>query len=148
MADSIKALEYAEQNLGVHEVYGEAKAARDTLQNVIDNLIGARFKKREWESVLADREMELVIEERGKHPEFSATAMDAHMKRIKHTDEKCKNLRIEIAGHTNAIDALEHSKTMAEYDIKIAVARLQELGGYLEYLAAVKQHQARNASEA
>jgi hypothetical protein len=148
MAESLKALHYAEQELGVHTVYAEAIQARDELEKALDGLIGARLKKRAYESQLADREMELIAEARGKHPDMPVTRMDAHMKEVKHTDSKCRDLRDEISGCSSAIDAYETTKSIAEANIKIAAARLQELGGYFEYLAAIKQQQAHNASDA
>jgi uncharacterized protein YhaN len=146
MADSVKALNYAEDFLGVHKVYQEAISARQKLDKTLDALVGARYRKRELESSLVDREMELISEQRGIHPEFSATAMDAHMKRIKNADDDYREIREQISATTSTIDSLESNKTVDEVDIKIAVARLQELGGYFEYLAVIKQQQAHDAS--
>lgn len=148
MADSIKALHYAETNLGVHKVYEEAQTARNKLKLVLDEIVKARSKKRDLESQLVDREMVLVSEERGKHPDFSATAMEAHMRRVKNDDDDCRELREMIASTASSIDRGEAAKVMAEVDIKIAASRLEELGGYLQYLAAVKNAQANDANDA
>ena len=141
MADPKKALDYAEQVLGVHSVYEEAKAARVELQSALDSLTGARMRKREYESALADREFELVTEERGKHPDMSVSGMEAHMRRIKNEDDACRELREQLMMVSAQIDAYETSKALAEADIKITASRLQELGGYLEFLAVIKRQE-------
>jgi hypothetical protein len=49
---------------------------------------------------------------------------------------------------TGDVEGLEFDKAIHEADIKIAVARMQELGGYFAYLAAVKESEiARLARE-
>lgn len=146
MAEGSQGIAYAEQQLGVHSVYSDARLARANLQAAIDEIYKARFKKREAEVQLTDREMEVAAEAWAAHPDFSAAKMDQHLKVAKHNDPKCRELREVIFDATSRIEAQDTSRVMYENDLKIAVSRLQELGGYLHYLAAIKQ--AHTASKA
>jgi hypothetical protein len=67
--------------------------------------------------------------------------MDQHMKVAKQVDPRCRELRKEIFDATSRIEAQETSRVGYEADLKIAVSRLNELGGYLTFLAALKNSQ-------
>lgn len=146
MAEGSQGIAYAEQQLGVHSVYSDARLARANLQAAIDEIYKARFKKREAEVALTDREMELAQEEWAANPQYSAAKMDQHMKVAKQTDPRCRELRKEIFDASSRIEAQDTSRVMYENDLKIAVARMHELGGYFAYLAAIKT--ANTASKA
>jgi hypothetical protein len=133
-----RALAYVEQ-LGVHQVYNDAQLKRSELDKVFDELATLRDKKREDETLLTDREMELLAEERGKHPDHSQAAMDRHLKVVHWSDEQCRALRGQLAQVSGEIDGLQYDRDMLETDIKIAVARLHELGGFLTFMAAIKE---------
>lgn len=147
MADSLKSVTYAEVELGVHKVYESAQLFRDQLENALSEITALRDRKRNLDSALVDREMMLLIDVRGKHPDVSEAAVERMMKQAKNDDDEHREIREQINAVLRKIDDAEAMKVVAEVDIKIAVSRLQELGGYLEYLAAVKQHQARDANE-
>jgi hypothetical protein len=133
-----RALKYAEDTLGVHVVHDSAVAARDALDKVLTELGQARDARRSLSEQVADREIELLMSERGKHPEMSAAAMDKHLKVAYHVDEQLRHVRGLLRAKTEEIEGLEYDVQMYEHDIKIAVARMHELGGYMVYLAAVK----------
>lgn len=147
MAESLKAVTYAEVDLGVHKVFESAQIFREHLEDALRQISELRDRKRNLDSALVDREMMLLIEERGKHPDVSEAAIERLMKLAKNNDDEHREIREQINAVLRKIDDAETMRLMAETDIKIAVSRLQELGGYLEYLAAVKQHQARDANE-
>jgi hypothetical protein len=133
-----RALAYA-QSLGVDTVYDELLTKRGELDQCLTELATLRDKKREDEILLQDREMEILADERGRHPDHSQAAMDRHLKLVHWSDEKCRSLRAQLAQVSADIDGLQYDRDMLETDIKIGVARLQELGGYLQYLASIKQ---------
>lgn len=147
MADPLESLKYAEEKLGVNEVYESTTALRAELEEVGNDLVALRDRKRDLDSKLTDREVLLGIEERGVHPDFSATAMEAHMKRVKNNDDEHREIREQIQFVLRGIDTAEFKRSLIEVDIKIAVSRLQELGGYFQFLAAIK-NQAQLASKA
>lgn len=135
----LKALKYAEDNLRVHGVYHDAKAAREMLDGLLTELSEARDRKRELELQLHDREMQVAAAEYGKHPDMAQTRMDKHLKQALSQDAGWRELRNAISKMTGEIEGLDYDRLIIDADIKIAVARLQELGGYFTYLAAIKQ---------
>jgi len=145
VAEPAKGISYAEDQLGVHRVYKDATFARTNLQAAVDEIYKARLRKREAEAALVDREMELAQEEWAAHPDYSAAKMDQHMKVAKHVDPICREHRRAIFDAITRMEAQDTSRVLYEKDIAIAVSRLTELGGYLNYLAAIKQ--AHNAQE-
>lgn len=134
-----KGVAYAEDQLGVHLIHESAKIARKEFDAVSRGIADKKTRKRELESRIQDREMELAEEERIKHVDMSQAAMERKLKVVFHNDRELRILR-NVLLETNAeIDLAEYELRGIEADIKIAVARLQELGGYLNYLAAIKQ---------
>lgn len=145
----LKGVRYAEDELNVHRIFEECVQAREKLDGILTDLSERRDKRRSAEEELRDREYEVAAEEWSKNPDFSATKMDQHLKRVRHMDPICHDLRQQVADSTSDIEGLEYDKAIAETDIKIAVARMHELGGYLYYLAAIKAAEtARNTREA
>lgn len=130
---------YAEEDLGVHEILAGVLDARDKLdKEVLTVLADARDQKRKAEQDLDDRETDLLIAERGKHSDISATALKEHMKVILYKDAEWKRLRDLVRTLTDQIDGAEVDRKLRERDIEIGCARMVELGGYLNYLAAAK----------
>lgn len=135
---SARAIKYAEDQLGVHAVYEQAQANRAVLDKLLAELDKAQDDKRRLAEEIADREAELLIEERGKHSDMSAAAFDQHTKSAKRKDPELKKLREAFNGSLSEIQGLEYDVDMAKVEIRIACSRMEELGGYLNYLAAVK----------
>lgn len=134
-----KALKYAEDGLGVHSVYESAVTSHKEYGEVLDQLSTIRSRKRTLEEELGEREVDILIEETSKHPSMSATAMKDHSKKAIQKDAQSKALRHELIEVSNEIDRLESRKAILEQEVRIQVARLNELGGYLQYLYIVKQ---------
>lgn len=134
-----KGLDYAENVLGVNRVYDEALEFRKELDSILTDLAAMRDKRRETESMLNDREQMVAADEWGKHPDMAVTRMEKHLKSALSNDDETRELREQLAKVVSDIEGLEFDRQIKETDIKIAVSRLQELGGYLNYLAAIKQ---------
>lgn len=135
----MKGLKYAEDTLGVHKVHADALAARNTLDQILTDLSTARDRKRDLEYRLSDTEMEIAAEEYGKHPDMAQTRMDKHLKQAYFQNDSWRELREQISGVTGEIEGLEYDRAVAEVDIKIAVSRMTELGGYFHYLVQLKR---------
>lgn len=142
-SDGRKALDYAEKELGVHVVYQTAVEARQKLDAILTDLSNARDRKRDTEARLMDAELEVANNEWAKHPDMAVTRMEKHLKTALAQDDTVRELREQVARAASDIDGLEMDKLMSETDIRIAVARLQELGGYFHYLAVIKQQAAK-----
>lgn len=138
MSSGLKALEYAEQQLGVHEVHVEAQVLGETLKVILQSLVNMRSKKRNLEDQVTEQEMVIASEEWGKHPDMSAARMESHLKVAKQKDPILRELREQLRGLAFDMDTAESERTACEADMRTAVGRLHELGGYFQYLAAVK----------
>lgn len=135
-----KALVYAENDLGVHKVYEESQAAHGYLVQAREQLAAKHAHKRDLVDRLTDREMVVASDERGKHPDMSQAGMDKHVKVAYNADGDIRTYRDQIRALLFEIDVLEQDISNIEYKIKIALARMNELGGYFNYLAVVKNH--------
>jgi len=138
VSPALKALYYAERDLGVNMVYEQAVASRNTLDELLNKLSEKRDNKRLAESQLEDKMMETAMIERGRHAEMSEAGMTRHLKTAYAVDKDIKEWRQAILFLTNDIEGLEYDKAILETDIKIAIARMTEMGGYLQYLAVIK----------
>jgi hypothetical protein len=144
-----KAIDYAEEELGVHRVHETALTARANLDRILTSLSEARDARRDLESRIQDREMEVSSDERGKHPEMSDAAMGRHLKVVYNQDDNLRELREQLNKVIGDIEGFDYDRAIEESDIKIAVGRMNELGGYFAYLAAIKlSNQAKSANTA
>lgn len=142
-----KALDYA-LGLGLNSAYETAVESRNELEEVLADLSKARDKRRELEAARHNREMDVLQIEGGVHPEMSVAALERHLKVAYHNDSILIELRLQLSELTSRIDSLELAKQISETDIKIAIARLTELGGYFQFAAVIKNaSEARKASE-
>lgn len=135
---SNRSIEYAEQKLGVHSQNNEAREYLALLDSVIALLIEARSTRRGIEDQLADLEIDIQVDETSRHPSTSATALKEHLKVAIRKHEGHANLRSSLLAAQNQVDRLELDRSRIENHLKVSVARLAELGGYLQYLAAIK----------
>lgn len=143
-----KSLDYAE-SLGLNSVYDQACVSRDRLDETLTELAELRDKKRALEARKTDLEMEVSISEHGKHHDLSQAALDRHLKAVYWKDPELTKVRSELLQLTNDIEGREYDVDLHNTDIKIAVSRLHELGGYFQFMAVIKQAaQIRKASEA
>lgn len=143
-----KSLNYAE-TLGLNSVYDHAQERHKHLIVLQDRLAKARAEKRDLEAAKVNKEMEVAEEEYSKHTDMSATAMKEHLKAVFHKNDDLRNVRENLLEEQYVIDQLEFEIEQINIDIKIAVSRLNELGGYFQFMAVVKQaHEARKAREA
>lgn len=139
------ALTYAEQTLGVHSVYEQAEKALALLDEKLGELDVAQDDRRAIDDDILIKEMDLSVLERGRHPDHSEAALTRHLKEVLHKDETLRQLRV-IRRHKQAeVSGLELDIEHTKYSIKVKVARMEELSGYLTYLAAVKNAESKTA---
>ena len=136
---AVKALKYAEDQLGVNQVYADALKSRMNLVSTLALLASARDRKRDLDFRLHDTEMMVAADEYGKHPDMAQTRMDKHLKQALSNTDDWRELREQLSSVTGEIETLEYERVNIEADIKIAVSRMNELGGYFQYLAEIKR---------
>ena len=135
---SAKALQYAEDVLGVHAVYAEVQDQVQRLDDLLGELDKARDARRLLEDEHADREVELIHEKRSAHPSMSDTRFKSEFKGWERTDGKLRELRGKLATVNADIQGLDYDLEITRARIRVGSSRMEELGGYLNYLAAVK----------
>ena len=133
-----KAIVYAEDELGVHEVFKEVVEELNALEVTLQELDKAQALRRELDEKYADREVELVHEMRGIHPSMTDTRFKSEWRGWERSDVKLRDIRIELMKVKGDISTLEVKVEVSRSIIKAGCARMEQLGGYLNYLAAVK----------
>lgn len=131
-------MRYAE-NMGVHAVYEAAQEARRRWEQARNDLAVLRSERRNIDQRLTDREFEILSDERGRNPASSVAALERQVKSLVNSDAVHRAMRHEHDRLSSDIEATETVVHMAKIDIEIATARMQELGGYLSYLAELKR---------
>jgi hypothetical protein len=135
------AVTYAEVELGVHEAYNEALRTLNESRVYGDTIVNYRDKIREIEARIAYREVQIMDDEWTKHPEMAVTRMDKHVKAAQLKDEELQELHSSLRTIKRMLDESELAKAGFEGMVRIESARMIELGGYLQYLAAAKTAQ-------
>lgn len=137
-----KARTYAENELGVHEIYQTAQDANGEMIDLQVTLLGVKDQRRKITEEMADREVDIWRELRGKNPELSATALDAKAKQERRVDTMMQDLRRGLLDAQRQEDKLEQDIKAKQNRINSANARMVELGGYLNFLTMVWQQDA------
>lgn len=138
----MNAVEYAETTLGVHTAYTRAGELHDELvQRQLELETALKVKRVKVES-LESKQYETTSELRAVHSDLSDTAFNREVKGWLFNDAKVRAARSDLAVVTSNVEYLEHRVRAVEFDLKIEIARMHELGGYFEYLAAAKNAQA------
>lgn len=133
-----RAIRYAENKLGVHEVWENLQKYLQDLDETLADLDKAQDRRRQLDESYADREVELIGEKRGVHPSMSDTRFKSEMKIWEREDSKLSDLRVGLNSVRSQIQGLEYDLEMVKARIKANSSRMEELGGYLNYLAAVR----------
>jgi hypothetical protein len=137
-SDALKALKYAEDNLGVHTVFEETVEFVEGLDKLLGDLDKAQDLRRQLNEDYADREVELTHEMRGAHTNMSDTRFKSEYKGWERTDAKLREIRTELHKVQSEIQGIEYDVEVVRARIKTGCARMEQLGGYLHYLAVVK----------
>lgn len=137
----VKALNYA-MSLGLNSVYDEALEKRKALGDKTIELSDVRGRRRQLEAFKTDVEMSIIEDERLKHTDMSVAAMEKHLKIAFNNNGDLRETRDELMMVAGQIEVLEHEVSLLETDIKIAVSRLHELGGFYQFMAVIKQAEA------
>lgn len=144
---SAQAVGYATKQLGFQTVYDESVEAEGTLAQALEEVRLWADKKRNIAELILDRQADLATEERANKAELSATAFEAHMKIAIRQDRNLKELRADLASAAIRHEEAEHKAREAELVIRTRTARMTELGGYFQYLAATALLQANNTQQ-
>lgn len=132
--------EKAERELKLNEVYENALDAKNVLAEAVAALATLRSEKREFEMALAEREADVAQETWAENSDLPVTRLDKLVKVNVQSDQMAKVLRIKINQLSLEIDSREGMKSVAEADIRISTARMNELQGMLNFTVALMQN--------
>jgi len=133
------ALDYAESQLGVHTVYEHTQMHLESFDMERSRLDNLRKLKTEKEADYAVAEYEFISEARANDPDSSQTAFEKAVKRLVALNPRLRELRKALADLAYDIDMSETNVARFRMMTELGIARMNELGGYFHYLAAIKQ---------
>lgn len=133
------ALEYAEDVLGVHQVYDDSQALLKELDEAMTALDAAIDARRTLDDKIEDHQMEVLIALRGTlGGEISQAAFDKRLKETYNRDQTLRRLKQDRNAKAGEASGLELDIEHIKYRLKVAVGRMEELGGYFNFLAVTK----------
>lgn len=136
-----RALAYAEDKLGVHRVWTNAEQLVVQLQEAYRVQAGFEAEARDLAFQIERRKQVILIDESKAGAAMTVAALERHIKLAQAGDEeltKLQELHNTNAGHRDRVSADIRG---AENNLKAHNARMNELGGYFEYLASAKHAQ-------
>lgn len=132
------AVQYAEDDLGVHEVWDEAQRRLNQHEDAKNIYLTAMRQVRELKEQMRTREMEIVSDERGTNPDMKVTAFREHVK-------VCFENDADLTDYRSTLAMLESDKDRAKADmdhhalgVQATTARMSELAGLLNFYSAAK----------
>lgn len=131
-------VQYAEQQLGVNETYDELQVAYKQYESQSDNLNKLKHNKRDREEDVLVSEQDIITKLRVEHSSMSQAQMDKLVKSTFFTDPAHKILRDAANAAAYAVEVVEAEVKLWDRKMNMLTARLNELGGYFNYLASLK----------
>jgi hypothetical protein len=132
------AIDWVEENLGLTALEKECDTEQDVLDDLASRLDNATDEKRTLGDKIKDRETQLLIEERGKHPDQSQAWLDRHMIEAKYKDPELIVLRADHQAASSILSGLEYDWEVQKSKVRKLSNRMIQNGGYLNFLAAAK----------
>lgn len=134
-----KALSYAEDQLGVHRTWTELQAVTTRLQDLYRDRSGFEAETRSLDYQADQRKNDILREVHlNKRDQSEAALTRVYRLECAGDDQlaSIQDMHLEAMARRDHVNAEIYG---AEQNHKAYVARLRELGGYFEYLSAVKQ---------
>lgn len=129
--------EKADTELGITASFESAKEAREELARAVAAIAHCRDEKRKLESTVEQREADVTSETWASNSDMPVTRLDKLVKVELQNDGMLRTLRVKLNEILFEIDKHEASKTVAEAEVRISCARMNELQGYLQFTVAL-----------
>jgi hypothetical protein len=133
-----RALQYAENDLGVHNVWTDSQNIVQGLNELYNTRAGLETSCRKLDYEIERRKEFLLTTQAQTHNDMAVTAFERHMRVIYASDDQLEALRSERLKVMSHRDVITGNIAASETNHKGHVARMVELGGYFEYLAHTK----------
>lgn len=141
-----RAIAYAEDTLGIHRTWVETMSLAAQLNDLYGQLAGFTTETRILDWSLDERKNELLVLQSKANTEMSIAAFERHMKLVFAEDDQLASIGKTKVDAMARRDAVEASIKSVERNSNGCIARMKQLGGYLEYLAVTKAAQMQAAS--
>lgn len=135
---SNRAIAYAEDALGVHRAWLNTEVLTTQLADLYRTQANFETETRNLDADIERKRQDIMVKEANLNPEMSPTAFERHLKLAYANDMELDaliRLRLDAMARRDSISAQVKA---TEYNHRGHVGRLNELGGYLRYLASVK----------
>lgn len=129
---------YAEETLGVHEVWKETEFRLSEHQKLTNRRAHYLSDLRANRAHQSDREAVIATEATGKYSDLSDTARTKVIKSLVHDDTEHASLRQAERDLQADLDQCDGDLSHHEKGIAALSARMVELGGLLQFYAAAK----------
>lgn len=131
-------VQYAEDALGVHQVYETAMALQSQFQDLTDTLNNLRNIKRDQEMDLQVTEADVTLQVMNDTMGESLAARERAIKTALAESDDVQNKKQQVRVTTDLIAENESNRAAIKLRVESLNARMIQLGGYLQYLAAAK----------
>lgn len=131
-------VQYAEEDLGVHEVWEQAQQRLDQHHQCKTTYLLSLRQIRELKERMRTREMEIVSDERGKFPDMKQTPFRDHIKGAFEDDADLSTLRAGLAVLESERDQSKADMDHHALGVHATTARMSELAGLLNFYSAAK----------
>jgi hypothetical protein len=143
----MNAVQYAEEELGVHEVW---QSHNDAIHNLLvqrSSVDGHKATIRSLKEQMVDREFDLLSDLMNIDPDASATARNQVLKRVSHTDSLMGELRKDLATAESDLATAETVLRVTEAELRGTAARMEQLAGLLRFYAVSKEATLHKSNE-
>ncbi len=127
---------YAEQTLGVHQVWDDAQTAQRDMEAITELATQVSIEIRGLRAAIADQENKLATTFRGENLDLSQTAFERQLRTVLHEDDTMHELRDRMIDCQSKQDEAEGRIRLLSATVTITAARLNQLGGLLNFYAA------------
>lgn len=132
------AVQYAEEDLGVHVVWDEAQTRLEQHDEAKNTYLNCLRQIRDLKERMRTRETTIVSDERGKFPDMKVTPFRDHIKAEFEADSALQEYRDELAVIESDRDRAKADMDHHSLGVQATVARMSELAGLLHFYSAAK----------
>lgn len=140
-----RAITYAEDQLGVHRTWIDLQELNTQLNDLYQMRSNFEIETRRLDWQLDVRKNEILVSASEDSKDMNVTAFERHVKLLTAKDEHLLSINQSRVDAMSRRDSVEATIRSAEQNHKAHIARLNELGGYFNYLGVAKAAQLQSA---
>ena len=135
---SSSSVNYAENVLGVHNPWSESLRRLESHRVAGERIASIKTEIRNTKASVDDRRLSLISEAPAKYPDLSITARKDQLRIDFAHDAHLIHLEQEVRRLEGELDSAEAERRHHELGLHILTARMNELGGLLNFYAEAK----------